>query len=400
MSLTISKIEKEFIFKFLIQNQIKIEIRIKKYTIDALILEQNSKELKLELLYLSEHIKENNEIDVFFYFQNNYHKFRSKVIKTQGNIAIINNPQNITKNLQRKFERVDISGELQLKFSIKGDLIKLNFPETSVHYYPNKPPIDADFFDIKIDKILNKFKEKMSTLVSINKIKMLRNNTPVSYEEQMIIKYGKILYIPSTALDLPHKQIHPNLNILLKTDWFKFEMLKNKTQAFQVNKILAEYLKEMTNESIYSKAIFPVLYRNYIVALIYLINNSFNQTPISLKILNYAFQFTRVLSYALKENGYFKEEEKNTQRYIVPINDLSPGGLAFKHDNNFFEDKLLLNHNVTFLLEIEDKKINILAKLVRKFRKENEYFYGFMYLEIKKSDFDFLNKYLYNKLYG
>jgi c-di-GMP-binding flagellar brake protein YcgR len=104
-----------------------------------------------------------------------------------------------------------------------------------------------------------------------------------------------------------------------------------------------------------------------------------------------------VLSYALKENGYFQEEEGNTQKYEVPILDLSPGGLAFENKDDFFEDKLLLNHNVRFLIEIDNRPVRILAKLVRKFQKITKYCYGFMFLDIKKRDYDYLTQYLYKK---
>jgi hypothetical protein len=224
---------------------------------------------------------------------------------------------------------------------------------------------------------------------------MLRNYTPITFEEQLVVKYGKILYIPSVYSDLPQKQLSHDSEILLKNEWVKFEILKNKTQPYLTNKALSDYLKKEANHGIYSKAIIPILYRNYVVGLIYLINDERRTTPISVKVIDYCYDFSRLLSYALKENGYFKEEEKNTQRYIVPIYDLSGGGLAFKNDNNFFEDKLLLNHNVYFMLEIEKHKIRILTKLIRKFKEKDFYFYGFIFLDIKQEDHEFLNKYLY-----
>ncbi len=396
MSPVISRIEKEFIYKFLVVNKIELDIQCKNRHTQGYLLDHNSKELKIEIFNLfNELYSPNAEINVIFYFKNNYHTFKTNIIKIQGNTAIIHNPENIAKNLQRKFERIIVDGKLQAKFTIKGDLIRLNYPETIVHYYPNKPPIEADLYDVKIENLINKFRNKLSNIVSYNKIKMLRNYTPITFEEQLVVKYGKILYIPSVYSDLPQKQLSHDSEILLKNEWVKFEILKNKTQPYLTNKALSDYLKKEANHGIYSKAIIPILYRNYVVGLIYLINDERRTTPISVKVIDYCYDFSRLLSYALKENGYFKEEEKNTQRYIVPIYDLSGGGLAFKNDNNFFEDKLLLNHNVYFMLEIEKHKIRILTKLIRKFKEKDFYFYGFIFLDIKQEDHEFLNKYLY-----
>ncbi len=396
MNPIISRIEKEFMFKFLIANRVEFEIHCNKKTTQAYLLDQNSKELKIELFNVfGELYSSNAEINIIFYFKNNYHTFRSNILRIQGNTAIITNPESIAKSLQRKYERILINGGLQARFIIKGELIRLNYPETVIHYFPNKPPIEADLFDVKIDSLMNKFRQKLTSIISYNKIKMMRNAVPASYEDQLVVKYGKTFYIPSVYSDLPQKRLSQEIDIILKNEWFKFEMLKNKTQAYLVNKKLSEYLKNESRHGIYSKAIIPILYRNYVVGLIYLVNDERKPTPINIKILDYSYQFSRLLSYALKENGYFRDEEKNTQRYTVPIHDLSGGGLAFKDNSNYFEDKLLLDHNVQFILEIEKRKIRILTKVIRKFQSNGDHFYGFLFLDIKQEDHDFLNKYLY-----
>ena len=236
----------------------------------------------------------------------------------------------------------------------------------------------------------------MSKIVTYNKIKMLRSQMPTAFEESMIIKYGKILYVPDVYSELPQKQLLPNVSMLIKGDWLKYETLKNKTPAYMVNKVISKYLVDMSKNNILSKAIIPILYRNYAVGLIYLINDLKSRKSISLKVVNYAFQFSRLASYALKENGYFKEEEKNTKTYTLPIYDFSPGGLAVEVDDNSYEDKLLLNHNIEIFLNINDAEIKIVAKVVRKFKNNGKYYYGFMYIDIKKADFDFLVEYYNN----
>jgi hypothetical protein len=160
MSPVISRIEKEFIYKFLVVNKIELDIQCKNRHTQGYLLDHNSKELKIEIFNLfNELYSPNAEINVIFYFKNNYHTFKTNIIKIQGNTAIIHNPENIAKNLQRKFERIIVDGKLQAKFTIKGDLIRLNYPETIVHYYPNKPPIEADLYDVKIENLINKFRK-------------------------------------------------------------------------------------------------------------------------------------------------------------------------------------------------------------------------------------------------
>jgi hypothetical protein len=340
----ISRIEKEFIFKFLIQNSIEIEIKSANHQTYAIIKEQNSHELKIEFINNpnSKAFTLNSSLEIFFYFQNSFHVFKTQILKIKNKIAILKNPEHLTRNLQRKFNRVKIDGKYDLEFIISGELIKLNYPETRLSYYPNKPPIDADFHEIKIPDLIAKFNKKISTLVSFNKIRMIRNFKPTTLEERITINNGKILYIPNTFLDFPQKQISNNLQILVKGNWFDYEKLISQTPAYLINNKLSNFLNDLTLHHIFSKAIIPILYKKYVIGLIYLMNDTKKNTPISINILEYTNKFSRLLSYALKLSGYFKEEEKNIKKYEVPVQDLSPGGLGFEHHDDFFEDKLLL----------------------------------------------------------
>ena len=95
----LGNVEKEFIFKFLILNKVSLEFKYENRSTFAYLLKQSSQELQLEITsFWEESLKENTEVDVYFYFQNNYHQFKSIIIKTQGNTVIIVNPKKITKN--------------------------------------------------------------------------------------------------------------------------------------------------------------------------------------------------------------------------------------------------------------------------------------------------------------
>jgi len=399
MSNTISNVEKEFIFNFIIKNKIKVEIKgDDNEETEAIFLDQNSKEIKIELFYIPESFtKYNAEIKVFFYFQNTHHTFKTNIIKIQGNYAIIKNPTNLVRNLQRKFERVLIKGKYSIEFEIQGDIIPLSYPTTKISYFPDKSPISADFSNVRIEELLKKFKEKLNPLISFNRVKLIRNYTPQTIEEKLVIHFGRILYIPNSHADLITKQIDNNFEIITKKDWIEYEKEINKTDQININKAISNYLIEISKKDIFSEVILPILYRNYVIGLIYLINTHKNSFPIDVKIINYAYQFSRITSYSLKQNGYFKEEEGKKEKFSLPIYDMSPGGLGIILDNNLYEDKLLLDHNYKIVLNIENKLIRILVKLVRKVQNFSKYNYGFMFLEIKKEDFGFLQKVLYSK---
>ncbi|HQB61017.1 MAG TPA: PilZ domain-containing protein, partial [Spirochaetota bacterium] len=60
-------------------------------------------------------------------------------------------------------------------------------------------------------------------------------------------------------------------------------------------------------------------------------------------------------------------------------------------------DKLLLGHNFKILFKIENRPIRVLAKLVRKFNHLSQQFYGFVFIDIRKEDHEFIYRYLYKK---
>lgn len=396
MDIPISRIEKEFIFGFIIKNKIRVEIKCGISSTEGIFLEQNSKEIKVELSSVLEEMSAfQAELQVFFYFQNTHHTFNSNILKKQGNIIIIKNPDSVAKNLQRKFERVLIDGKFNVNFEIRGEIQPLDYPICKENYFPTQPPINADFSDVKIEGLLKKFKEKMANIVSVNKIIMLRNYIPKTFFEELVLDSGKALYVTNSHMDLPTKQPFANFNILLKQDWIDFEGKKNNTSSNLMNKVISNYLMTLSKNDILSYCLVPVIYRNYVVGLIILINNHQNNQKIEEKIINYTLQFSKIMTYTLKQSGYFNAEEGEKEKFDIPIFDLSPAGLAFFLQDDSLEEKLQLNQNFRFSINIQNRTIRVLAKLVRKFQKLTKYFYGFVFIEIKTEDYDFLNKSLY-----
>ncbi len=395
MSTTVSRIEKEYIFNFLIQNKVEVEVKYGESDAVAVMLGQSVSELKLDIFPITEELTRFNlPIQVFFYFQSTHHTFNSTVIKSHGNHVIIKNPDNIVKNLARKHERVNMKGTVKVSFEVIGQRLPLDYPECKLHYYPDTPPVSADFSGVKLDTILTKFKQKMANYVSQTKILMVRNFKPARFEEYLALNTGKIVYVPDTHTDIPLKRVIDELPTLIKDEWYSFESFKNNTNNFHLNKALSGYLTNLKKDDIYSYALFPVLYRNYIVALIYIYNNHQKSTIINANLLKYVFQFTKILTYTLKENGYFTAEEGKKEKLTFPIFDLSPGGLGLSVEGNILENRVKIGTNYKMIFEIEGRPVRANAKLVREFQRLSKKFYGFLFLDIRVEDAEFLQKYL------
>lgn len=396
MNDSLSRVEKQFIFNFLKTNKVKIEIKTPKGGTEAFIKEINNEEMLLELDSIPEDFSVYRlSFTGFFYFQDNYHIFNSIVVKAQGKTAIIKNPDNLARNLKRKHERTVVDGKYTAILKVPGPLLPLDYPKSEKYSYTEESPLNADFSDIKIQDILTRFKGKMGNFVTFNKIQMLRNYQPASFLEKLAIKTGKIVFIPNTKSDLTitHPEEKERLEICSKQDWKDFEHELNGTSEIQMNKTISNYMLEIKNQNVHSIAVVPVIYRNYIVALITLKNDLTYGKIIPYSILKYAEQFARILSFSLKEGGYFKTEIGAPIEFQLPVFDISPGGISVISDDSILENKLQVNQNFGLEIEIEGNKIKTTAKLVRIKEKLLNKFYGFMFIDIKEKDFEFLEYY-------
>ena len=400
MSVTLKRLERDFVFTFLQKNKVSIEFKSQSNSKSGIITEMNSRELKIELENFSKEIFEVQDVlNAFFYFQNSYHTFKSYIMKMKGNILIIENPETIVKNLDRKYDRILMDGKINVKISTSGELHELNYPKSSMFYFPETPPISADFSDLKIDTLLKRFREKMNILISYNKIIMLRNIIPKTFFEKALIDKGKAVIFLNTRADFPTRRIYDSIENLTKQDYIDFEIKENKTDHLAINKAISSHLITLSKANIFSYAIIPVLYKNYVVALIYLANNHDRGIKIDEKIINYTVQFSKIVTYTLMVNQYFKEEEGEIIEINLPITDLSPGGLGIVITQGVNSDKIDLlspqGKNYKMLFTIGDREISVSSKLVRRIKQPDKLILGFIFLDIKPDDFAFLEKYLY-----
>jgi len=400
MSVSLRKLERDFVFGFLLKNKVAIEFKSRTNSKSGIIIEMNSKELKIELEHSDQEIFRVPDIlNAFFYFQNSYHTFKTHITRMKGNVLIIENPEIIVKNLDRKYDRIAINGKINVKISTSGELHELSYPKSSMFYFPETPPISADFSDLKIDTLLKRFREKMNVLVSYNKIVMLRNVQPKTFFEKALIEKGKAVIFLNTRADFPTRRIYESVDNLTKQDYIDFEMKENNTEALHINKAISNHLITISRANIFSYAIIPVLYKNYVIAFIYLANNHDRGIKIDEKIINYTVQFSKIVTYTLMLNKYFKEEEGDPIDMNLPVSDLSPGGLGIVINDGTHNDKLDLlspqGKNFEMLFKIDDREVTVSSKLVRKIKQPDKYILGFIFLDIKPEDFEFLEKYLY-----
>ncbi|HVO38834.1 MAG TPA: PilZ domain-containing protein [Spirochaetia bacterium] len=397
MGTEVGRIEKEFVFKALIDEAAPCDVhgerREARFRFGAVTDE------RLDLVPLEGEVggfQPGEEVRVFFYLKNNYHAFTARVLEAGQSKLVLQHPPGVYKNLQRKYERVRMKGELEVSFNIKGTRVELNFPKSD-RFIPPEPPETSGTFDTgRIQTLVQAFRTKMTPLSSQNKIVMLRDKVPRTWEEQVIIRLGKCLWVQSTAEDFPSKDPFPDDRVITKGDLVKLEE-ESGAQPYVITGKLGNILYEKTKKEITSELWCPVLYNEYAVGYLRVWNTTDRTDRIGKDIVEYCWQFAKVLSYSLVANGYFKAENATERRYEAPIIDMSASGLLFAHTSTDLVRDLLVHTDLDLSMKIDKRAFRVGARIMRKFRDAENAYFGVLFLKIEPEDFQFLFQHLYGK---
>ncbi|HEY9593384.1 MAG TPA: PilZ domain-containing protein [Spirochaetia bacterium] len=396
MGTEVGRIEKEFVFKSLVDSHAECDLHGTRREFRCVFAAADGERLTLVPVTGSlDGFSTGEEIRVFFYLKNNYHTFTAHVLELSPAQVVLEQPPGVYKNLQRKFERVKMKQSIDVSFSIHGTKVELNFPK-SERFNPVEP-LESDTFDpARIQEVVKAFRLKMETLASDTKIIMLRDKMPRSWEEKTLVRLGKSLWIPSTDEDFPSRDPFPDERVITKSELMKLEE-EAGSQPYVITSKLGNILYEKTKADIVAELWCPLLYNEYVVGYVHVWNSSARRERIGKELVEYVQQFAKVLCYSLVANGYFEVEKGNERRYEGPIIDMSASGLLFAHTSPDLVRDLLVHTDLEVTIRIDKRTLTIGSRVMRKFRDAEYAYFGLLFLQIEQQDFEFLFQYLYGK---
>ena len=397
MGTQVGRIEQEFVLKSLVDAEARMNIHGLRKEVSGTLLRAETDRMEigevegpLELFSEAEHVR------VYFNFRESYHTFTTHVIEVGERRMTISLPPNVYRDLTRKYERVRVPDGIEARFSLKGTHVELDFPKTE-RIQPAEAPKEGPGLDIsKMKQVVDSFGDRMSKIVSENQLVMLRDRSPSTYEEKLIVKTGKILWIPSTEEDFPLKDPFPDERLLTKSELHKYEESQGTAPRIIVSK-LGNYLYEKRKSGVHSELYCPILYQQYAAGYVHLINTVKSAEKIPRQVVDYVHQFARILCYSLEADGYFTTEESGETRYRAPIIDVSASGLLFAHSSAELSQSLPLHADLDISMDIGSRSLNIGSRIMRTFKNSGMFYYGVQFLRIETEDFQFLFEHLYGK---
>jgi|GEM_PF-2052469 len=371
-----SLIEKEFLFKTILDNNIVLTINIKNnVSFEGFLL--NYDRFSLTIKHSSNlPLSPFQKVQISFYFRENRHIFETTIKNLiDSKTFVVKNPDMIYRNPKRKYERIAITELSHIQIFFKDLSVQLNFPETEKFV----PFPYEKFKDKKLDTIENLikiFRQKMSIFTS-NKIIMLRDRQPTTLEEFLIIKTGKSFYIPNVSSYFPEKDLFDKDLIIVKDDlieYWKIMEMNYKDPNSQINSLLK--LKE--SRGIFSELFFPVIYKKYVISYIYLMNDINKKQQIPFNIIPKLEEFSKLMIATLIQYKYFEKlEQKAKQTELI---DVSPGGLQFGTTDNDIIKNINIDDQIKISFSIKGHYFNLDGLIRRKYQFENKWYFGVQFI--------------------
>ncbi|MCX8058475.1 MAG: PilZ domain-containing protein [Spirochaetes bacterium] len=387
-----SLIDKEFLYKSIVDNNIPVTIYIKNnVSFDGFIISYDRFSITIKHnsnLPLSPFQK----IQVSFFFRENRHIFESSIKNIiDSKTFSIKNPEMIFRNPKRKYQRITIDELSHIQIFFKDVSVQLNFPETEKFC----PFPYEKFKDKKLDTVenlLKNFKQKMSVF-SKNKIVMLRDKQPNTLEEFLIIKTGKSFYIPNVNSYFPDTDLYDRDLVIVKPDLIEYWKLMG-TEVKDPNSQINSLLKIKESRGIYSELFFPVIYKKYVISYIYIMNQIDKKQQIPFNIIPKLEEFGKLMLATLIQYKYFEKlEEKSKQTELI---DLSAGGLQFGTIDKTIIDNINIDDNIKISFSIKGQYFYLEGIIRRKYQFENKWYYGVQFINYPLETQQQLEKLLYN----
>jgi hypothetical protein len=325
--------------------------------------------------------------------------FRARVLEVKEASVTVETPEAVYKNLGRRYSRRPPPGELTVAFSFKGDRYELSFPTTREFETVTEPERDSAFDPRDIRALIGEFNDRASSFASERAIRMFKERHPESLEERLVVRTGKIYYLPSSAGGLPAVDPYVTPRIVTREIFADFlrndeelrpDLIEDEVLRFERNKKASGILSEM---------MVPLLFQEYVIGYVYLVNTQPGRPPFDLPTLETFHQFAKVLAYSLKANGYFRSAPKKKQDFVADVIDISAGGLLFSSSSRDLIGSLLPGSEIEIAITAKGRVVRLVAQVKRLYRDLSRGYFGIEYAEVAPEDFRFLFECLYGRAF-
>ena len=355
MATDVKRIEKEFMMKVLYDEQIPV-VFLRDQREYILILEKPAKD---EMVFRSEKpigkLKPGTEVDLLFDYRGQKVNFSVEINSIKDDLIHCEIPYVFHKNLDRSFSRVDVPSDMSVKFAFNGERYNLSFPRLMEFEAEGA----SEFLENVNPQNLSELIEQMASWIKgyANGYKMVtfKESKPEVTEERIISETGKALYLSATLGGFPLTDPYPRKRIITE-EMFKRYLESTGVGSAFLNDACDRFIKGKYEEGFLSDAWIPILFHEYVVGYIRIWINKDGKLPFDFSVLDTMFEFSKMLAYSLKINGYFESGRIPNDLFDGKVIDISVSGLLFAYPTKS-SSSLLVDSELKVVIITPKRKI-------------------------------------------
>ncbi|MCL2721448.1 MAG: PilZ domain-containing protein [Treponema sp.] len=397
MATPVGRIEKEFLLKSLYDEKIPI-MYVKDRTEYIFTLDCPA---GVELVFRPDRslgkIKNHSKLALLFNYRGQVVDFNVEVLAQKDELIFCKTPDTLYKNLDRNFLRVDAPSDIKILFTFRGDRYNLAFPKIMEYENMAAEDIMRNFDHKNLIGLMKQIAGLLSNFADGYKIINFKDRKPEAMEERVVSETGKTLFIPSTVGFLPKIDPYPKKRIVTE-EIFKRYLETTGIGTTFLDDNIARFLKHKFEDGIYSDAWVPILFHEYVIGYIHIWINKQGRLPFDFGVLDNVYQYAKVLAFALKENGYFDHGKIENEPFAGKVLDISASGLLIACPlGGSLLATLLVDAELTVIIEAPHRTINVIAKIVRRFKDKSAGYLGCRFINMEPEDTRFLFEHLYGR---
>jgi hypothetical protein len=162
-------------------------------------------------------------------------------------------------------------------------------------------------------------------------------------------------------------------------------------------KQLQDHVQQRKSQRVWHELYCPVLYHEYVVGYILLIRTDVQTSSFSKNVIDFVVQFSRLLSYSLQKNGYFKALAVRSEFNKSELVDISGSGMLFSFPLD--GPSLRLFMDIDLAISAGKKKIPVTGRIMRLYRDTGRVYIGVQFMNMKPEDHSFLLSFIYGSDY-
>jgi hypothetical protein len=397
MATAVGRIEREFLLNAIFQEKLRIRY-VKDRTEYILLLDEPAGE---ELVFRPHRplgkLKPRAKLPLLFNYRGQVLDFNVEVVAQKEDLIYCKAPEVIHKNLDRNYLRVDTPSDMKVIFTFQGDHYNLAFPKIMEYESTGSEDFNRSNEHKNLSGLIKQMTLLLKNFADGYKIVNFKDKKPETAEERIVSETGKTLFIPSTSGLLPKTDPYPQKRIITEEIFKRYlESLGVGTTFLDDN--CARFLRRKFEEGIYSDAWVPILFREYVIGYIHVWVDKEGRPPFDFSVLDHVYQFAKVLAFSLKENGYFEHGRVQGEAFEGKVLDMSASGLLFACPlGSTLLSTLLVDAELTVTIVAPNRTINVIAKIVRRFKDKSAGYFGCRFTNMAPEDTRFLFEHLYGR---